>query len=695
MATLPLDMSTTSSPLNYQYDDIVDDTIGDNNDAKSILDDSQNSVIPDAISLTKDDQTNLIQASLKQTSRDDHIHNELSQLAKDSDVHDFRSLMEHRKTEANEFRITIVCLGLALISIGIVANLLFKLIVLCRKRKRQTSTTLLMFSMCLAYLLFLVFYCFKLSIYFNGDNITKFHIYDTIDNWIYGQFMCKFISGLPISIKLISRLSILTLIAKRILAMILCNCNEEICLDLNDLNDDDSEMTNLKQSSVNKPARGGRNSSGKIRKLKLISKLFEWPILIIVIAIIWLVSFMSSWPIFSSYMLNEPSNLINSNKICDSVYLFPDDIKSIGSMYLSYFVYSLILPCSIILALLILLYILQSSYCFARMSSPSVSGSSTPVKGSQAKKSFRSASSTASFDEANSSSSQHATSCTRTRRSNLLLWVMFIIHVSTSVPQELYRYLQLRIDFRDENVLDSYLSSILIQPIVRARPYYAMQLIYISEFVLMPLVFILFHLCSNTGSRYSGDEVRVVKHGCLSHLKEYFHDDELSKSKTTRKAYLNSNSGRRALPKAKRIGYSLNEDTLLNRDSSAKNEPKLLVGNNTNHKRINSNPSLKPTPFEMAASLNEPKQSQMNAYQNNSNSNVLHVIQHPEWRINIKQQNQPPQQQQQQQQQQSMPLSNSYSNNISSYNSNLFNDNLNDNGIQLPFNYIKTNLYKS
>jgi hypothetical protein len=691
MATLPLDMSTTSSPLNYQYDDIVDDTIGDNNDAKSILDDSQNSVIPDAISLTKDEPSHLIQASLKQTSREDHIHNELSQLAKDSDVHDFRRLMEHRKAEANDFRLTIVCLGLALISIGIAANLLFKLIVLCRKRKRQTSTTLVMFSMCSAYLLFLVFYCFKLSIYFNGDNITKFHIYDTIDNWIYGQFMCKLISGLPISIKLISRLSILTLIAKRILALVLCNCNEEVCLDPNDLNDDDSEMTNLRQSSANKPTRSGRNSSGKMRKLKLISQLFEWPILIIVIAIVWLVSFMSSWPIFASYMLNEPSTLINSNnKICDSVYLFPDDIKSIGSMYLSYFVYSLILPCSIILALLVLLYVLQSSYCFTRMSSPSASGSSTPVKGSQAaKKSFRSASSTASLDEANSSS-QHATSCARTRRSSLLLWAMFSIHVSTSVPQELYRYLQLRIDFRDESVLDSYLSSILIQPIVRARPYYAMQLIYVSEFVLMPLVFILFHLCSNTGSRCSGDEVSVAKHGCLSHLKEYFHDDELTKSKTTRRAYLNSNSGssRRALAKAKRIGYSLNEDALLSRDSSAKNEPKLLVGNGTSHKRINSNPSLKPTPFEMAASLNEPKQSQMNAYQNSSNSNVLHVIQHPEWRINIKQQNQ-------QQQQQSMPLSNSYSNNISSYNSNLYNDNLNDNGIHLPFNYIKTNLYKS
>lgn len=45
-------------------------------------------------------------------------------------------------------------------------------------------------------------------------------------------------------------------------------------------------------------------------------------------------------------------------------------------------------------------------------------------------------------------------------------------------------------------MLTHYLESILVQPIVRARPYYAAQLIYAAEFALVPLVFILFYSCT-------------------------------------------------------------------------------------------------------------------------------------------------------------------------------------------------------
>jgi hypothetical protein len=141
---------------------------------------------------------------------------------------EFHEMMSSRKNETNDFRLTIISIGLTLISIGILINLIFNLLVVLRKKRRQTCTTLLMFSMCFAYLIYLAFYSLKLSIYFNGDNITKYHIYDTVDNWTYGAFLCKFLSALPIAVKLISRLSILTIVFKRVVAVLVCG-NSKAC----------------------------------------------------------------------------------------------------------------------------------------------------------------------------------------------------------------------------------------------------------------------------------------------------------------------------------------------------------------------------------------------------------------------------------------------------------------------------------
>ena len=70
-----------------------------------------------------------------------------------------------------------------------------------------------------------------------------------------------------------------------------------------------------------------------------------------------------------------------------------------------------------------------------------------------------------------------------------------------------------------------------------------------------------------------------------------------------------------------------------------------------------------------------------NTNNNNNNSNVLHIIQHPSWRINIKQ----------------TPTNSLTQTKPNSLNGNydFYNDDFNGNGIQLPVNYIRTNGYKS
>lgn len=111
-------------------------------------------------------------------------------------------------------------------------------------------------------------------------------------------------------------------------------------------------------------------------------------------------------------------------------------------------------------------------------------------------------------------------------------------------------------------------------------------------------------------------------------------------------------------------------DALLN--SSSNNNSSSIdsanYNNYSNKKLIGPNYSaLTPTPFELAANAND-----------QNGSNVVHIIQHPSWRINIKQ----PQNQQ-------MP--NRYQANHH-YNGTQIDENQ---GIQLPFNYMKTNIYKS
>ena len=128
-------------------------------------------------------------------------------------------------TEIQDFKVLIISMAFTVISIGILLNLIFKLLVVCR-RKRQTSTTLLLFSLSFAYVLLLSVYTVKLMSYLHGDNILRFHMYDTIDNWAYGQLMCRVVSGLPVFVKLLGQITMFAIALKRLIkATQICDCD--------------------------------------------------------------------------------------------------------------------------------------------------------------------------------------------------------------------------------------------------------------------------------------------------------------------------------------------------------------------------------------------------------------------------------------------------------------------------------------
>ena len=245
MASEPFSSTT---PFNYQYDDILDD---EDASAEGFFDQDKSQVIKMSLD---DELASSKHLMLATTTLEPNDSAPLTGQGGSSENYNFEALLHQRQDESNEFRLAIIGIGLTLIATGILANLIFKLLVVCRKGKRQTCTTLTMASMCLAYLIFLVLYSLKLTVYMSGDNIIKFHVYDTIDNWLYGQFMCQMISGLPFCVKLISRLSILAMVAKRILNIVVCDCSQDICGEFvnkegEELSDEVSEQTRLKSNA--------------------------------------------------------------------------------------------------------------------------------------------------------------------------------------------------------------------------------------------------------------------------------------------------------------------------------------------------------------------------------------------------------------------------------------------------------------
>lgn len=483
--------------------------------------------------------------------------------------------------ESNEFRTFIVSIGLALVSIGILSNLLFCLLIICRKRKRKTSSTLIMSSICLAYILFFIFYCFKIVVYFNVETIIKFHNYDVTENWIFGSFLCKFVHALPIGCKIFTRLSILTLIIMRILTILI----RKNCV---------SNSKNLQDTNINIVKSGNRES---IVGLSLIKRCFECPVLLVIIALIWLTSFASSLPLFFSYKLND----VAEPPICDSVYQFPDDIKKVATFYFNYFIYGLIVPCSLIIVFLIVLSIFQLS---------SESSNSTKSRNSKL----------AAVQSSNSN---------ETRSNNFLLWLIMIVHLATSFPQELYRYVQLvNTDINDP----IYIETVLLKPLSLARPYYLIQLLYISEFALVPLIFLVFFACSSKLENFNSDYGEHRTNKLTKTLNFCCYDYNLVGTVDTSEKNLFNNT----------TDQSLNDALLDHQGSEFKSSNGL-----PNHEI--------------------PIEKQQNFYDPN-NQNVLHIIQHPSWRINIKQQ------------------ANSSGKSLRG------NTNETNGSVQLPFNYMKSNM---
>ena len=206
----------------------------------------------------------------------------------------------------------------------------------------------------------------------------------------------------------------------------------------------------------------------------------------------------------------------------------------------------------------------------------------------------------------------------------------------TSLPQEIYRYYQLNMDFNDEHILDNYLTASLIQPILKARPYYAFQLLYISEFTLMPIMFILFFVCSMKRTRPTRSEsdsdlphkprlMLCTESVWFKYLRSIFYDPELSKFKES--YFFASNSITKKTPI-----LLINDDKNQGNDvcvaNALYNRENLLINNQSNNFPIVT--TKRTAPFEV---VNDSSYGN-----NNNNGNLVHIIQHPSWRINIKQQ---------------------------------------------------------
>lgn len=327
----------------------------------------------------------------------------------------------HVKSEMNSLQFVLVLTGIVLVGFGILANLLFNLLILLKKR--FTVSNILMISMCLANILYLIFYSLKLSIY--GKSITKYHVYDTLDPWPYGELMCQLTSGLIVTCKLIVRLSILGLALVRILSLIQLR-NRQRLLD-------------------------GSTSRANFSAQK---SLLGYPLLIALLLSIWFIGFLGAIPVYSSFKL---TTLYNSTEtFCDSTYSFPEDLPKVAFVSFSYLVLALGLPCLLIFFALIIILVLH-------------------VLNRQ------------SFDNSLKS------------KNNWLLVILFAIHLITTLPHDLSKYLRLSVKYEfDDNelLIDEKLLESVRKPIQEAKTYYELQYLYISEFVVIPFILILFFVFS-------------------------------------------------------------------------------------------------------------------------------------------------------------------------------------------------------
>ena len=728
-------LTSTLASFNYEYEELVEEQVNLDS-TKQQQQSTSISFMPITTSTPKSVvMSATVSTSSTPLSTSTVLSKETLLLNDTSDMAEFRALMEHRRNESNEFRIMIVCIGLVIVSVGLLSNLIFGLLVTCPNKRRltRTPTQLIMLSMCLAYFLFLTAYCLKISVYLSVDNIIKFHVYDSVENWLYGAFMCRLVSALPLCVKLISRFSLLLVAFRRLIRRLYysgLNDNDTTAIDdfsnaspscslgeneSDKLNiDEDGDMNILKRNRRKNKYRLAMaskrqatnhslpQSSSSSSKFNWLAKFFRTPLVFVFVAAIWLGSALSSLPIFLNYKLDA------SNGICDSVYQFPEDIDKVSSVYQSYLIYGLVIPAGMVVLCLASLFVLNQRCLISRLQPASAmhshDGSSlNSASDSPALKKITSGQPSSMISSTATLDAYYA----RARHNNFLLWLLVLVQLVTSLPPELYRYAQLRVNFGDDHVLNSYLESVFVQPIVNARPYYAMQLLYVSEFALVPLLFVLFYQCSTRIARKMESSVSTMaaavtvssaaeegrSKSALKYASLLFYDGELSKLKPSSGGVMIR--GGQQLPRVGGGGHvrGASRAKMTSINSEKKSHDALLiaassVGSNTYYqsKSDKSRMLMKPTPFEVGLSLEEssasnesnttsntPTISTTGSNNNNNNSQLVHIIQHPSWRINIKQQ------QQKQQQQQSPDLINTTSG---------------IGPVQLPFAYRKTSMYK-
>ena len=346
------------------------------------------------------------------------------------------------KEDTKVLQSTLVSLGIFIIVLGILMNTLFNMFTIIRRR--YTSNNVIMVSMCTSYLLYLIFYCFKLSVYLK--DISKYHIYDTLQEWTYGLFLCQFINGLLLTCKLISRFSILALCVKRIVTLFQAK------------NEDEDYLNGAKSDDV--PSQASSNSF-QSKMLNLFIKLFSWPYLLLLIIFIWIVSFLASLPVYLSYKLTEVHN--SSIMLCDSVYSFPDESGKYAMSTFNYMIFALVLPSILILMSIGIIFAVQCVYDL-------------------------------SLNEKVKS------------QTNWLLVVLFLVHVVTTLPTEVYKYNRLsglksqaapeKPDERSAAEVEKTILETISNPLAEARPYYYLQYLYISEFIIMPIILLVFYILS-------------------------------------------------------------------------------------------------------------------------------------------------------------------------------------------------------
>ena len=344
------------------------------------------------------------------------------------------------KEDTKLLQATIVSLGVFLVVLGILVNVIFNVVSIVRRR--YTANTLIMISMCTAYLLYLILYCFKLSVYLK--DISKYHIYDTIQEWSYGLFMCQFINAFLITCKLISRFSILALCIKRITTLL--------------------EAKNRVEKFFNHENNDQAIDGGfKIKILNFFIRLFNLPFILFLILMIWLTSFLISLPVYMSYKLTEVNN--STTVLCDSVYSFPDDTAKYAMNTFNYMIFGLVIPSILIMTSIGIIFAIHCVYDL------SINEKIKP-------------------------------------QTNWVPVVLFLIHFVTTLPTEIYKYSRLN-TFKQNVLLDndddstdldaSFEKSVLetiSNPVANARPYYYLQYLYVSEFILIPIVLLIIHVLS-------------------------------------------------------------------------------------------------------------------------------------------------------------------------------------------------------